>query len=471
MTAITSDRIAGTLLGLACGDALGAPYEFGPGTLTPEMKGGGPFGWEPGEWTDDTQMAICIAEEGATGQIVPSAVGDRFVAWIRGQKDVGIQTRAVVGGASSGADLPALAAEHFARHPSNAAGNGSLMRTAPVALACLGDREAMAAAAMEISALTHGDPLAGEACVLWCIGIDRAISHGDFVGVRQGLEYLPENRWGQWETWLDEAETEDPSTFTGNGFVVRALQAAYASILRTPVPDEMSGRHLQQALATAISIGHDTDTVAAIAGALLGARWGASAIPAGWLASIHGWPGYTARDLVRLAILTANKGKPDSDGWPGVGSMAKPYAALGPMGTTAVSFSWDEFVTWGDFGGLAMAADEADIVVSLCRMGEHDVPGNAIRVEPWLIDKLNANANLELLLADLAGWIDAWREEGKHVYVHCVAAESRTPAVAAAYIAHQSGAGADRAMREVYQILPHAHPNADFRAALEEICG
>jgi len=151
--------------------------------------------------------------------------------------------------------------------------------------------------------------------------------------------------------------------------------------------------------------------------------------------------------------------------------MAKAYAKLGLTGTTAVSFSWDEFVTFGDFGGLAMAADEADIVVSLCRMGDDDVSGDAIRVEPWLIDKIGENPNLGLLLDDLGGQISAWREEGKRVYVHCVAAESRTPAVAAAYVGFNSGAGADRAMREVRQILPHAHPNADFVRALEEICG
>ncbi len=104
------------------------------------MKGGGPFGWEPGEWTDDTQMAICIAEEAATGSLDPVAVGERFLGWVRAARDVGIQTRAVLDGASSGAALRGRAAEHFARHPRGAAGNGSLMRTAPVAIAHLGDQ-------------------------------------------------------------------------------------------------------------------------------------------------------------------------------------------------------------------------------------------------------------------------------------------------------------------------------------------
>ena len=465
MNAIRSDRIAGTLLGLACGDASGAPYEFGAGSTKPFMHAKGP--WEEGEWTDDTQMAICIAEEAAKGSVDPAAVGDRFIKWKReGQKDVGIQTGAVLSRASSGAQLTELAAEHFAAHPRNAAGNGSLMRTAPVALANLGDDEAIVAAAMEISALTHGDPLAGEACVLWCIGIDRAISRGDFLGVREAIAFLDADRRLDWEGWIDEAETQSPTTFTPNGFVVRALQAAYAAIIQTPVPDEMPGRHLLEALETAISIGDDTDTVAAITGQLLGARWGASAIPVDWLALIHGWPGYTARDLSRLALLTAAKGKPDNDGWPGRDSMASVYAKWG-IGTTAVELVPDSGVVIGDFGGLALAAGGADIVVSLCRMGEEDVPGDAIRVEPWLIDSEGENPNLDLVLLDLGSAIAEWQRQGKRVYIHCVKAESRTPAVAAVFLC-QTGASASGALKMVRERLPGARPRHEFVQALEK---
>src|SRR6185503_16130299 len=89
------DRIAGVLLGLASGDALGAGYEFArPPTGDPDMIGGGLGGWDRGEWTDDTQMAICIAEVTATGSMDANAIGDRFLDWYRsGPADVGIQTR------------------------------------------------------------------------------------------------------------------------------------------------------------------------------------------------------------------------------------------------------------------------------------------------------------------------------------------------------------------------------------------
>jgi ADP-ribosyl-[dinitrogen reductase] hydrolase len=83
---------------------------------------------------------------------------------------------------------------------------------------------------------------------------------------------------------------------------VTALQAAYAAIVQTPVPEAAPARHLQHALDAAVRIGHDTDTVAAIAGMVLGARWGASAVPARWREMLHGWPGLHADDLSRLAL-------------------------------------------------------------------------------------------------------------------------------------------------------------------------
>ncbi len=308
---VEADRAAGALVGLAAGDALGAGYEFGPAlTVTPEMIGGGIGYWAPGEWTDDTQMAICVAEVTATGAVDLVAIADRFLAWLADDpRDVGIQTRAVLGGATSGADLVGRAASHFARHPDNAAGNGSLMRTAPVALAHLGDDDAIAESARGVSLLTHGDPLAGEACVLWCIGLDRAVREGRLDGVVDGLELLAPASRDRWARHLEKAETKSPTEFAPNGFVVTALQAAYAAVCQTEVPSgPEAGTHLQRALERAVQIGNDTDTVAAIAGQLLGARWGASAVPPHWRNLLHGWPGYRADDLSRLAVLTLGGG-------------------------------------------------------------------------------------------------------------------------------------------------------------------
>jgi ADP-ribosylglycohydrolase len=310
------DRAAGVLLGAACGDALGVPYEFAsPPAGAPEMIGGGLGPYEPGEYSDDTQMQVCVAEVAALGEGLRSTaaldgVAARFMRWYReGASDIGNQTRQVfaavgrAGGASPSQSLPsslssvmsAAAADLHAR-TGRSAGNGSLMRTSVVALPYLGDVTAMAEAARLVSGLTHVDDLAGDACVLWCSGVRRAVLDGTYAGVREGLALLPADRRGRWAAWLDEAESAPPSRFAPNGFVVPALQAAWSAIARTS--------SLPDGLAAAVSAGDDTDTVAAIAGGLLGARHGASAVPPAWREKVHGWPGLNGDDLVELAMRT-----------------------------------------------------------------------------------------------------------------------------------------------------------------------
>ena len=127
LTGAQVDRAAGVLLGTACGDALGAAYEFGPplaDDVTVGMIGGGPFGWAPGEWTDDTSMAIAIAEVAATGADLRTpeaqdAIAVRWAGWARQAPDVGIQTRAVLSAAGrqpTGEALTAAAAAHPHAH-------------------------------------------------------------------------------------------------------------------------------------------------------------------------------------------------------------------------------------------------------------------------------------------------------------------------------------------------------------------
>ena len=328
------DRAAGVLVGMAAGDALGAGYEFTAPPVKPEMIGGGLGPWEPGEWTDDTQMALCIAEVAASGRLDATEVGERFLAWLHGgASDVGNQTRAVLGRASHGSELSDRAARYFAANPDRSAGNGSLMRTAPVALAYIGDDGAIVRAAMQISGLTHADPVAGEACVIWCVAIDRAIREGRLDGVSDGIALLPDARRQFWSERLDEAERNPPGSFSPNGYVVTALQAAWAAIRQTVVPEGEPCRHLVDALEGAVRIGDDADTVAAIAGALLGARWGATAVPLEWKAKLHGWPGYRVADLVRLAMLTVRGGHDDDAGWPSRTSLLAWYeSGYPPLG-------------------------------------------------------------------------------------------------------------------------------------------
>ena len=310
LTSDQLDRACGVLLATAAGDALGAGYEFGPplpDDAPVEMKGGGSLGWAPGEWTDDTSMALVIAQTAAAGtdlRSVPAqdAVVAGWADWAKHARDVGIQTRAVLRSVRHGTAAEALrASRDLHERTGRTAGNGSLMRTAPVALAFLGDPDGLTEAATALSALTHHDPEAGEACVLWCHAIRHAVLTG-VIDAQAGLDRLREPGRGRWAGRLAEAEGARPQDFSRNGWVVEALQAAWCAIATTPVADdEPAASRLRRALENAVRGGRDADTVAAIAGGLLGAAYGASAVPAPWQSALHGWPGLRAPDLVRLA--------------------------------------------------------------------------------------------------------------------------------------------------------------------------
>ena len=471
LTSDQRDRACGVLLGQAVGDALGVPYEFAtppPPGEPAQMIGGGLGNYAPGEWSDDTQMAACIALVSATGADLDTEealdqIAEHFMRWRReGATDIGMQTSSVLRSARDGeggaaARLTRAASDYAARKP-RSAGNGALMRTAIVGLSALDDRDQTAAAGRKVAALTHADPLAGDSAVLWSEAVRIAVVDRR-LDLRGGLDLLPERRRDQWDAWITAAETQDPRSFTPNGFTVTALQAAWAVIAQTPVPEDDPGngshpcQHLQHALHSAVRIGNDTDTVAAIAGGLLGAYWGQSAVPLTWVRRVHGWPSLRARDLVRLSILTAMRGVDDPHGWPSIERMQ-----YGEPPRAAVPHPLDD----GVWLGTEVTTDhDATSVVSLFRRGRLDVPVDGIgpenHVEARLIDSDNplANPNLDFVLADTAALIDELRQEGHRVLVHCVAAQQRTPTVAAAY-AVRRGATPDEARRMVAEALPRS---------------
>lgn len=470
--AVVLDRACGVVVGSAVGDALGAGYEFGaaPYGGWPQMIGGGLGGFAPGEWTDDTAQALAIARVAATGvdlRSVPAldAIAAGFAEWYAGgPADVGIQTAQVLRLAGRQADSAAMGAAARAVHErtGRSAGNGSLMRTAPVALAHLDDPAALVEAAMAVSALTHHDPLAGEGAALWCLMIRHAVLTGEFPTVDEALADHPAP--ARWRDALIEAETLEPRAFSNNGWVVGALQAAWAAIVHTPVPDRQPCRHFQDVLATAIGIGHDTDTVAAIAGALVGARWGVSAIGQEWSSVLHGWPGARAGDLVELATLTL-RGGPDGQ-WPDIDRMD--YGSY----STAGSFVAHPTVPGVWIGGAASLDDlpaEIDAVVSLCRMGRRQVrEGVAVHVVRLLDTVAGDNPNLDFVVDDAARTVLRLRDQGRRVYLHCVAGQSRTPTVATR-VATLSGQPLDEALAAVVAALPGAHPQRFLVEALERL--
>src|SRR5581483_9041983 len=161
------------------------------------------------------------------------AITARFVAWMDEATDIGAQTSQVLSAvqAHPTAESAAAVAEDLFRR-TRMTGNGSLMRTAPVALAYLHDPAGLAEAAHAVSALTHGDREAGEACALWCLAIRHAVLHASFDGLHDAVYGLPPARAQVWSARLRRAESAEPHEIEHNGWVVAALMAAWSAISR-----------------------------------------------------------------------------------------------------------------------------------------------------------------------------------------------------------------------------------------------
>lgn len=313
---IATDRIIGAFLGLACGDALGAPAEFMSvselharwGRLT-EMTGGGI--WQPGEWTDDTGMALCVAEGILAAPADPvDAIGDRFHPWAATAKDVGSTIRAAL--SAHRGDWAEAAAGTPQAHAGLAAGNGSLMRTLPVALA-YSDHETMLRTSARVSAMTHWDPQAELCCALYCLWVQAllagepiheawhaALEAGHEVTGRSSMALdtpgpapLPAAFWDRLAgvEGLEYAQLQ-PSGYAG--YVVECLEAAAWCCLHAAGPEE--------AIVQAVNLAGEADTIAAVAGGAAGAAWGRGALPSRWLEKLQQRQRIeeTARELAQL---------------------------------------------------------------------------------------------------------------------------------------------------------------------------
>jgi ADP-ribosyl-[dinitrogen reductase] hydrolase len=347
LSSVQLDRAAGVLLGQACGDALGVPYEFKPPMprrARAAMTGSHAFG--PAEWSDDTELAVIIASVVAKctrplGADAYDEIARRFLDWGTGEngpawtRDLGNQIGSVLHAAGrlrgTAAERCWQAARDYTerRLPTGgkAAGNGALMRTGVLALVDLFDRDATAAVVRRVAALTHVDDNVEDSCVLWTEAVRSAVLKDwsaeegfEPAFLLAGLDLIPAGRRAKWKGIVNEATGAEPWSFGRNGWTVTTLKAAWGAITSTPVlaaeakGGSSSRGHLEGALDMAVHAGWDTDTVAAVAGQLLGARWGASAVPQKWVSEVRGrGPGTESTryeelrgaDLVRLAVLTA----------------------------------------------------------------------------------------------------------------------------------------------------------------------
>lgn len=275
-----TDRFRGALIGLAVGDALGTTVEFRPrGSFEPvtDMLGGGPFQLLPGQWTDDTSMALCLAASLAEcGGFNPGDQMARYVRWYREGYmsatgicfDIGNATRDALtrferrGDPYAGSTNP------------NAAGNGCLMRLAPVPMAFFGDIDRAGDYSAESARTTHGALECVEASRLFGRMLHRALAGDDKAAILSGDAELPFAaptiaRLAR-SAYADKAR----SAISGSGYVVQSLEAALWCFQHT-------GSYAEAVL-MAVNLGDDADTTAAICGQLAGAFYGLSAIPAPW---------------------------------------------------------------------------------------------------------------------------------------------------------------------------------------------
>ena len=286
--AISKDP-TGVLLGLACGDALGRPVEFRSaewiadhhGTVT-EMLGDGTHGQPAGTITDDTDLALCIARslvelEAFDGQ----DIADRFYEWYEGGPfDIGLMTADALRTYDRGASWRDAGREVWQDRPEGQnAGNGSVMRCAPHAIAFADDLDTLVRVSRLSSSITHYDPR----CTYGCAILNRTIA-GYLRDADTPLDTALERVQSDAPDELVEALRLVPDVVSDDqlqttGYVVHTLQTA--------LYDALTANSAEDAIVTAVNRGGDTDTVSAVTGALAGARFGSDSLPDRWLDTVE----------------------------------------------------------------------------------------------------------------------------------------------------------------------------------------
>ena len=282
-----ADRYRGALLGLAAGDALGTTLEFKPpGTFEPilDMVGGGPFNLQPGQWTDDTSMALCLAES-----LIESNGFDpvdqlaRYLRWKREGHHSSTGRCFDIGGTV----MAALARfERFGEPWSGStdefsAGNGSIMRLAPVPLFFAAQPEAAIARAADSSRTTHGARESIDACRYMAALIVGALQGTSRAAILAPMFTPVDGLWDRdplapkiHEIASGSFLSRNPPEIRGSGYVVASLEAALWAFAKST--------SFEHGALLAVNLGDDADTTGAVYGQLAGAYYGVELIPEKW---------------------------------------------------------------------------------------------------------------------------------------------------------------------------------------------
>ncbi len=281
------DRVRGSVLGLALGDSLGAPFEFQRRDAIPSLLPAFELPWHgfpPGTTTDDTAMARNLIRSLVQGRGLDLRdVLDRHRAWLAsGPPDVGNFTRRVLS-VPAAANLPVDDAARRVweeRGPEVSAGNGSVMYCAPLGAAYAQQPNLLVEYAPELSALTHYDDRCRTACLAVTVTV-AALVRGEppDSAVRSAVDDVVDRAGGEeLEYLVEEAGRARPVDGPDQGFCLFTAGIA----LRMAIEADS----VESGLRAVVALGGDTDTNAAVSGALLGARDGAAGLPPTWLARL-----------------------------------------------------------------------------------------------------------------------------------------------------------------------------------------
>jgi ADP-ribosyl-[dinitrogen reductase] hydrolase len=300
MQTATENRIRGCAVGAAIGDALGMPLEFGPrrplDRLVREMQAGR---IPAGSFTDDTEMALALADSLLAHRPLDAEdLAQRLAAWLQaGPSDVGIHTYNVLSRIAAGERWEGAVHAVQQQHP-NSAGNGSVMRCWPVALAHCDDLDQLLADSRLQSRVTHPhtECEAGSAFVNAAIYyLVRGVPAADAVAQAVERVDVP----APLRAVLEGAPARHRESLLNSGWVRHTLESAVWGLLARD--------SFEEAVVQVVNLGNDADTAGTVVGALAGAAYGLEAIPPRWRNALHGeWPlrsgvRWRAADLANLA--------------------------------------------------------------------------------------------------------------------------------------------------------------------------
>jgi ADP-ribosyl-[dinitrogen reductase] hydrolase len=285
---MNNDQAEGVLLGLASGDALGRPVEFKSaveirsryGTLD-EMVGNGTWGQPAGTITDDTEQALCIARSLVKQDgFDPEDIAERFVAWYDTNPfDIGVMTRQSIQALKDGQPWDEAGQQVWERSAEGSnAGNGSVMRCPPLAVAYADDIETVVRTSRESSLITHADPRCTWGSAVLNLTI-AGLLRDESEPLMNALDRVRSDAPKELVTSLEPiANGKSPDSLSTSGYVIHTLQTA--------LHDGLTADNAEGAIVTAVNRGGDTDTIGAIAGAVAGARFGARDLPEQWLSEL-----------------------------------------------------------------------------------------------------------------------------------------------------------------------------------------